>query len=261
MFFSLSAPFALITKVITDRFIFFAPRQTVLISMFCCLVLFSNAQPFTLRAQYQVQYDPKFTYEKDGKKAPLLDLLGLYFIKGNRVISYYKPLYVGKYPGNQFIEEVGPNQYRTKGLNTDSIIAVTYSDGDSLIFRYTNFSSEPNMQRPESFYYEPGFKKWEILNEFKEINGLQCQRAKQFDSRGGLQWDVWFCADIPVPRGFDDSFDIPGLLVEAVFIDTYFIKLRQYETGIEIDDKEFWPPIFNKSFFHRGTIKNKHKAN
>lgn len=180
--------------------------------LFLSKIMFSQEQ-FALKASYQVQIQEDFTLQTTGKKIDSLDFEGVCMVKGQRVISYLKPLYVGKYPKDEIVEEVGTNKTRGFSLNTDSIIAIDYSAGDSMIMRCTDYTTMPNMQKPYSFYYEPGFRKWEIQSEIKDIDGLLCQRAINRYPNGDIQFDVWFCPSVPVPRGFYKTYDIPGLVV------------------------------------------------
>jgi len=202
--------------------------------------------------------------EKEEYKLKPLEFTGHFFLKGKRVISYLTPEYLVQYPTGSinFQTQNGGNgvQIRSFELCADSIIGIDYSDGDSLIWRYTRYIGGRDRQSPASFNYEPGFKEWEILSETKEIDGLKCQRARNYLQSGTVEWDVWFWRDIPVERGFSNTFGLPGLLVEGECIaGKASYKLLSYKIGEPIPESVFWPALFNKPFVHRGTIRNKNK--
>lgn len=238
--------------------------RTILISFFLFGILSLNAQ--TLSATYKVTKDIlNAGSENQNTSLPPLEFTGNYFMQGKRVISYLTPDYLDRYPTGK-IESTrndGPNNYSVNiiPLCTDSIIGVNYSDGDSLIWRYTSYVGGANMQRPSSFKYEVGFKKWVVLNETKDINGLICQRAVSYMEGNQVEWDIWFYPDISVDRGFENTFGVPGLIVEGVCPPGKLtMKLLNYALGAAIPDSIFWPELFNQPFVHRGTIKNKNKS-
>ncbi len=219
-----------------------------------------------ISATYEILMDINKLVSHPGKgKLDPLKFKGFFYVKGSRIISYWQPAYLEKYPNGKIgysINDGTSNHIGIISLNTDSIINIDYSDSDSMIWRYTNYIGASGMQQPYSFKYEKGFKKWEILPERKMIAGIECQRALNFNESNQVMWDVWFYPEIIVDRSVGSSFDVPGLIVEAddkgLGI-TY--KLLTYSLENSVSDKVFWPSLFNKSFFHRGTIRNRNKLN
>jgi GLPGLI family protein len=234
---------------------------------FICFIFFlicaNSVYSQNISATYKVTKDILNTPEAPKKFEPL-EFTGYYYVYNKRVISYLKPEYLQKYPTGriEIMKDNGNNnyQYEIKPLCTDSIISVSYSDADSLIWRYTTYIGGSNMQKPRSFKYEEGFIKWKILDDTKEINGLLCQHAVCYTDDNKINWDVWFFPEIQVPRGVDNTFGIPGLVVEAycpLILTTW--KLMEYKLNAKLQNDDFWPELFNQPFVHRGTIKNKNK--
>lgn len=204
--------------------------------------------------------------EHDGykPKLPPLNFHGYFYKKGATTISFYKPAYFDKYPNGQITYSVpgdGPNHIGVHMLNLDTVLCIDYKNMDSLIWRYTSYSNNTGNQQPYSFNFEPGFQDWELLNETKSINGLNSQRALLRTSAGVEYWNVWFCPDIPLDGNISNIFGLPGLVVEA---ENSILKekfsLEAYQINIFIDDKVFWPEVFQKKFIYRGVIRNSKKA-
>jgi GLPGLI family protein len=70
--------------------------------------------------------------------------------------------------------------------------------------------------------FEVKKREWEILNEFKEINGYKCQKAISAEKdKTKFRSDpvAWFCPDLPInggPSGFG-VWSLPGLVVRLEF--------------------------------------------
>ena len=72
-------------------------------------------------------------------------------------------------------------------------------------------------------------KKYDILNEYKTINGYKCQKAitKIYDR----EFEVWFTTEIPVNDGPWKLSGLPGLIIEAHsknrFHNFYFTSIKK----------------------------------
>lgn len=61
---------------------------------------------------------------------------------------------------------------------------------------------------------------WQITPESKQIGDYQCVKATL--NFRGLDWEVWFTPDIPMPYGPWKLYGLPGLIVEAYSMDKVF---------------------------------------
>lgn len=236
----------------------------------CFLLIVFHITTYQLKAQnvfamYKVTKEIDIP-EHDGFKPKLqpLDFTAYFYRKGATSISFYKPAYLDKYPNGQITYSVpgaGSNHIGVHMLNMDTVLCIDYKNMDTLIWRYTSYTNNTGSQQPYSFNIEPGFQVWEILNETKRIGGLNCQRALSRSTTGTAYWDVWFCPDIPLDGNISNIFGLPGIVVEAEnsILKEIFL-LESYQLDINIDDKVFWPEIFQKKFIYRGVIRNKNKA-
>jgi GLPGLI family protein len=195
-------------------------------------------------------------------KIPPLEFTGYLYHKNNLYISWLTPNYLDKYPQGRIelempvAEGIGFFGY---SLNMDSMISIYYKAIDSNLIRLTNYTNASNSQKPYSYNFEPGFTNWTILPESKIVQGLNCQRAQLIRS-GGIQWDVWFCSDIPIENGVSNIFNLPGLMVEGYsFGEKTSYSLIYYNMQETFDDAVFWPPLFNQPFKHMGTFRNQQK--
>ena len=56
--------------------------------------------------------------------------------------------------------------------------------------------------------------KWKILNEIKEIQSFLCMKAETYDSIKQQKIVAWFTDAIPVSAGPEQSFGLPGMILE-----------------------------------------------
>jgi len=56
--------------------------------------------------------------------------------------------------------------------------------------------------------------KWKILNQLKDIAGYVCMKAETVEPIKGQKLTAWFAGDIPVSAGPEQSFGLPGLIME-----------------------------------------------
>ncbi|WP_234735001.1 GLPGLI family protein [Tellurirhabdus bombi] len=56
--------------------------------------------------------------------------------------------------------------------------------------------------------------KWKVLNQLKDIAGYVCMKAEAKDPLKGHKLTAWFSSDILVPAGPEQSYGLPGLIME-----------------------------------------------
>ncbi len=84
---------------------------------------------------------------------------------------------------------------------------------------------------------EVGDFQWEITNEKKKINGLNCIKAVAKDKK--LMLTAWFTTDIPVSSGPSVYFGLPGLVVWVEdFFRTTQLESVEYLNDVQAFDTE-----------------------
>lgn len=178
-----------------------------------------------------------------------LKLIGYYYLKGNKVISFSKPLYLNDFPTGSIVEKENDFMYHTHSLIMDTIQGISYFNLDSMIFRTRMQFSGLNQEGVNYVSsFSNGVNKWEVFPETRQINNLVCQRAI-LKKRDKIVCDVWFAKDIQVPITFYGFADLPGLLVEGEMMRTQEkFSLKSYTFDKSIPDSIFWPAEFNEPF-------------
>jgi len=75
------------------------------------------------------------------------------------------------------------------------------------------FSFVPMFQKNNILYEKLPKIEWQIIDEFKTLNKLNCQKAIGYFR--GRTYSVWFSNDIPLPFGPWKLSGLPGLILEA----------------------------------------------
>ncbi|MEO5967905.1 MAG: hypothetical protein ABIP68_03565 [Ferruginibacter sp.] len=171
-----------------------------------------------------------------------------FYSSENKVISFWKPLYLNEYP-NGYVNLNNKNI----AIRMDSITDVDYVSLDSLIYRSYHFLNEIRKYKPE--YY-----KWDLLPETRNINGLICQKATWVpmgSKNNEPKAEIWFCPDIPMPVSLMGMWNLPGLMVEINYYGFYTAKLTDYSFTSKISSDVYWPALFNKPFKASMNFENK----
>jgi GLPGLI family protein len=228
----------------------------VLILLFC-LIFNKSIFAQNISAHYSIQRQILQNDDRGAQTIATLSYSGFLFAIGNKSIFFKKPLYLQEFPeGN--IESKSGNQSISVLIPMDTIQGLYYIDLDSLVMRYrldiAGGSNGTDLNFVRNF--PRGFQKWEYFPEKKNINGLKCQKAKKFSKDGKLNWEVWFCPDIPFGGGPGGITDLPGLVVEAYcppWQEKYL--LDAYDLNAPISPSVFWPAEFNLGFKQIAPIK------
>ncbi len=177
-------------------------------------------------------------------KTVTLNYTGYLYKKNNRYIYFEKPAYKQKIEdGKILLSDGGGNNYSSLLVDTDSLQCIVYSNFDSLEQRMSKIDGTG---RNFLNNFEADWQKWNLLPDTKQINGLHCQKATQTDGNGVVDWEVWFCPDIPMRAGVQWLKNLPGLVVEAEMIPLQkHYSLVSHSTINEIPDTVFWPNEFN----------------
>ncbi|SFN39409.1 GLPGLI family protein [Chryseobacterium oleae] len=97
--------------------------------------------------------------------------------------------------------------------------------------------------------------KWKIVNDFKKINSMNCQKAVA--DYKGRKWEAWFSKDFPVSDGPYKFTGLPGLIVAVKDSENdHVFDLVQIK---KISTVTFFIPKNNKQMTHteyRKLIKN-----
>ncbi|MFC0344659.1 GLPGLI family protein [Epilithonimonas hispanica] len=91
----------------------------------------------------------------------------------------------------------------------------SYENFDYQLIRYNNSGVNINYATIVPLYYSyttNDNQDWKIVNETKEVNGLQLQKATTFF--GGRHWEAWFSLSFPFQEGPYKFRGLPGLIVE-----------------------------------------------
>jgi GLPGLI family protein len=188
-------------------------------------------------------------------KPLVLNYTGHFYSKGQKAVSFIKPLYLAQYPSGQ-IPSTDPSVLHTFTVCTDTLQDVHLIDYDSLTWKTKNDLASGAKGSHYYFTFEPGFRQWTILPETKTINGLSTQRAILKAADGSVVYDVWFCADVETIGGEFGMFYLPGLLIEGtcpILGATY--RLENYALDVVVDSAVFRPFENNASFTKRNHLK------
>lgn len=212
--------------------------------------------------QFAAEYD--VVKEFYGKKSTgetlhvaTLNLKGYYYMKGSKVISFQKPLYLPEYPEGEIVLK-SPGSYSSEGFGImmDSFQVINYLNLDSMVKRYRNDISglERKGSNMVTMLTTPTTK-WELGNEIKEISGLKCKSLK-LNFQGKEIFEGWYAVDIPMPTGLYGFRNLPGLLVKGDYKSIHEkFKLTRYSFEDTISDDVFWPPVFNQPFKESDSYK------
>ena len=139
---------------------------------------------------------------------------------------------------------------KAQGLNFAELIPYFDLEGQYNIFiknKRIEFTNSINIEN-ELGYIEESSWNWSILNEYKEILGLRCQKATL--TKFGRNWIAYYTSEYSIPFGPYKFNNLPGLVLEIFddrgdynFIATSIEKFNQnYPT------KRFSKPnFFSKS--------------
>jgi GLPGLI family protein len=214
-------------------------------------------QDTTMKALYHVQSSYNVAIKENVNKSVLLDYEGVFLKKGNTFLTYLKPLYTQKYPEGYVDIDIQDEAPLRVPVPMDSLNRVKYVSMDSFVIRNHHGSTFPNASGSNTvFTFEAGCRSWLFSPEEKWINGFACQKAVMKSSSSPVE--VWFTTDIPVACGPFGLLDLPGLAVE-VWFPTINEKwtLKEVVSGIEINDEQLWPVVFNAPFRFVNHLKRK----
>jgi len=217
------------------------------------LLLFSLSYSQNLTATYSIKRE--ITGLPEDISVEPLNLTGLYYKKGNRIISYQKADYLKTYPENRIIIK----DYSIL-IYTDSIQNYYAADLDSLVMRYRYSQMTGENQKNYFRHFEMNFRKWEITNDSAYMSGLPCKKAilYYFGSNKTKYCEIWFYDGIEMPIGVLNLINVPGLIVKAYFYGTHeTYDLIDYNTEADIPGAVFWPKEFNEPFKKEPDLKLK----
>lgn len=181
-----------------------------------------------------------------------LSFEGALYTKGNKTISFCRPLYLNEYPTGTVDSDVPGQGIVTTYLFMDSIQALNYVNLDSMIWRSRNDRSGSNRPRTNILReFETGSQKWHLLAETKVISGLSCQKAVVYrnGNSGEIVYEIWFCPNIDQLVGPRGLRDVPGLVVELTVVPfKEHWSLQSYVENAPVNDQLFWPKEFDQPF-------------
>jgi len=98
-------------------------------------------------------------------------------------------------------------------------------------------------------------EQWKFDTEIKDINGIACQRAKNFVGEK-VYWDVWFAPEVVVPGSPLHMYNLPGLMVEGeIPMNNWKFTLQSLEMLDPNGPKPYLPPCVDDYFPYKGTMK------
>ncbi len=217
--------------------------------LLCCF-LFSKPHAQTVHAVYQVRQKMASTAAGVIDPSVYLTHAGHLYRSGGQYIYFQRPLYLTEHPTDKSVVQ-RDNNATVFPLFTDSLQHLRYNNTDSLISR-----SRSDVSHGTSEYvvrsFETGAHKWQVFQEKKDVNGMQCQLAKYIDPSGRELWEAWFTPSVEMQFGPSWIRDIPGLVVEAHDKQSgELFTLQSLETDVEIAQTVFWPEEFSTAKFIR----------
>lgn len=226
--------------------------------MYAIIVLYSSearAQS-ALCATYKVERQLEIVNPLNNAKSTLtLQYTATLVLRGATSLYFQQPAYLQDYPNGVITIGSSAEGNATYSVPTSSRQDFDYHNFDSLIWRQRRdiaAGSALNLY----YFFEPGFQTWEYLPETREEGGLQLQKAIWRNSKGILQYEVWFCPDIPAKAGPSGIVGLPGLVVEAFMAPlNKTMKLESYQLDCTIANDTFWPVEFYEPFQFKGQIR------
>lgn len=187
-----------------------------------------------------------------------LEYEAIIFSKGNKSLLYLRPLFLDDYPEGSVVVSY-PGGISRYTFSTDSIYMPELINTDSQkVWTCVNYPG--NAKLNEYFIMDYNKKNnsantWRVLSETKNINGIECQRAKLFiqEPDGILKesWDIWFNPKQYFPFYFFGIKNSPGFIVEATFLqNNMHFQLISLETSKHIPATTFWPTLFENAKFN-----------
>jgi len=235
---------------------------------FLVLCIFGNAQHSHIAVNYLLLETRPMEVEEKSYSPTILhfDYKAIYW--DNQLFAYAILRELKDYPDGKIVRETGiPNHSFNNIFSTKPVQRFEWIDYDSAQIRriaddvflaeYDSCVGEHSLWK-----FGPNVEHWEYLEETKQINNLNCQRAKRYYPDGMLMWDVWFTPDINVPGSIFSMYNLPGLMVQA---ESPILSLKFDLQSIEMLDpngpKPYLPPCVNDYFPYKGTMKTVQQRN
>lgn len=124
-------------------------------------------------------------------------------------------------------------KHETYDIEIESTIKTIKSSKSILIKDFKNASYEMNYIRDnEEIYIKDNIAvyNWEILEEYKKINGFKCKKATTIMETYGYKLNItaWFCEEIPINDGPITFNGLPGLILELNCSNLFIITFRNF---------------------------------
>lgn len=223
--------------------ILFLNRQIKPALLLICLfhTLFTNAQIYQTEYSVQQNINSEFNFELKYTGIAVISNSAYLYLQKNNYALQAEEIRKRSDNGSMMIFHTNP----------DTLPKIVYRHFDSSIIRIKISNSPDDIQ-----YYvqeQIGNKyKTKILNEFKNIQGFNCQRAL-FLQPGDNETPIaaaWFCPEVEISSGPSGLNGLPGLVIEAEHFQTNerFSLIRFNETAPDAVIS-FWPEQFNNVGF------------
>ncbi|WP_445710362.1 GLPGLI family protein [Flavobacterium sp.] len=124
-------------------------------------------------------------------------------------------------------------KHETYDIEIESTVKTIKSSKSILIKDFKNASYEMNYIRDnEETYIKDKIPvyNWEILEEYKEVNGFKCKKATTIMETYGYKLNItaWFSEEIPINDGPITFNGLPGLILELNCSNLFIITFRNF---------------------------------
>lgn len=153
---------------------------------------------------------------------------------------------------NEFADEYEMDFLRQKNFipeeatDEGSVVGIKSKEND---FVFKNFQDRSiysiNRISMKPFLIKDSMKifKWNVVDEFKEILGYNCQKATTV--YGGRNYEAFFTTEMPFQTGPWKFCNLPGLILEVASTDNV-LKIVALKMHVEKDDVQIKNPYENK---------------
>lgn len=180
-------------------------------------------------------------------------------VKNNTlVVAYYHTTHIEGMPNKTRVEAtlldnsvhsmyemdyLGHSNFVDQEDSKDGIVLNIKPTNNPKIYKEINtqsiYSAERIFMTP--FIVKDGFDifKWQLTNDFKEILGYQCQKAKM--NYRGRDYTAYFTTEIPFKNGPWKFSGLPGLILEVKSADNVFV-IEAFKIKVSnVDSKILYP--------------------
>ena len=174
------------------------------------LVFYSLYISAQIKFSVEYEADYKLTYKSQNTtNSPIKESAFALLIGKNE--SYFKNM--NKYVGDSLIVEKKLKETNDPIKNIKSFGPYHTEFPENIGITRAKIYVSLSISDKQFKYEEDNNINWKIINEFKKIGTMNCQRAETY--KYGRKWIAYFNEEIPFPYGPYKFSNLPGLIIEV----------------------------------------------